>query len=106
MTNYAIDRKKWGQMPLTSQLANIGAEVGRTYNAARVGNDKRMNAAMERTLDLFDATVAELIAQQSPRTKEILRAREMYLAALFGPRSEARFKQNEKYFMQFAAIKK
>jgi len=54
--------------------------------------------ALIRALDLFDATVEPLVRIKSPRTKEILRARDQFLQALF----VADDPTIEHYFMQFA----
>jgi hypothetical protein len=49
-------------------------------------------------LDLFDATVELLVRNKSHRTKEVLRARDQFLQALF----VADDPSIETWFMQFA----
>jgi hypothetical protein len=49
-------------------------------------------------LDLFDATVESLVSVKSHRTKEVLRARDQFLQALFVCNDPT----IETYFIQFA----
>ena len=51
---------RWSQLTLAEQLANIGSEVGRAVRAKSTGNERRMIAAMERALELFDLTLADV----------------------------------------------
>jgi hypothetical protein len=93
---FAIDRQRWQLLTIFEQMGNIGSEVGRSLKMKRQGRD--FEPAMIRALDLFDATVEHLVSQKSPRTKEVLRAKEQYLNALFlhdDPTIEA-------YFTHFA----
>lgn len=78
---YAVNRDRWNQLSIFEQIGNIGSEVGRTLQLKRKGQD--FQAALIRTLDLFDATVEPLVKIKSHRTKEVLRARDQFLQALF-----------------------
>ncbi|MGH9056874.1 MAG: hypothetical protein ACRDYY_13595, partial [Acidimicrobiales bacterium] len=53
----------------------------------------------------FSATAEGLAAEQSPRLREVLRARELFLGLLFGDQAD-QADQNpaaiENYFMQYA----
>lgn len=101
MSNYKIDRKRWANMTIQEQMGNIGSEVGRSINAWQAEDIVRFNGALDRALDLFDATVEDLVAHKSPRTKEVLRAKDQYLALFFdGKISDA--VNIEDYFMQYA----
>ena len=102
MSNYQIDRKRWSQMTIQEQMGNIGSEVGRSINAWQAHDTQRFNGALDRALDLFDATTEDLVAQKSPRTKEVLRAKDQYLA-LFFDNNIADAPNVEKYFMQYAS---
>jgi hypothetical protein len=93
---YAIDRERWKQLSILSQMGNIGTEVSRTLKLKRKGED--FQAALIRALDLFDATVELLIVEKSHRTKEVLRSRDQFLQALFVSDDPT----IETYFMQFA----
>jgi len=93
---YAIDRERWKQLSIFEQMGNIGSEAGRTLKLKRNGED--FQAALIRALDLFDATVELLVRNKSHRTKEILRARDQFLQALF----IADDPSIETYFTQFA----
>lgn len=93
---YAIDRERWKQLSIFDQLGNIGSEVERTLRLKRNGED--FQAALIRALDLFDTTVELLVRNKSHRTKEVLRARDQFLQALF----IANDPSLENWFMQFA----
>ena len=93
---YTIDRDRWKQLSILDQMGNIGSEVGRTLKLKRNGEDFR--DALIRALDLFDATVELLVLTKSHRTKEVLRARDQFLQALFISDDLS----IEAYFMQFA----
>ena len=95
-SHYTVDRERWNRLSIFEQLGNIGSEVGRTLRLKRKGED--FQDALIRALDLFDATVEPLVRIKSPRTKEILRARDQFLQALF----VADDPTIEHYFMQFA----
>ena len=93
---YTIDRERWKQLSIFDQMGNIGSEASRTLRLKRNGEDFR--AALIRALDLFEATVELLVQNKSHRTKEVLRARDQFLQALFISDDPS----IETYFMQFA----
>ena len=93
---YTIDRELWKQLSIFDQMGNIGSEASRTLKLKRNGED--FQAALIRALDLFDATVELLVRNKSHRTKEVLRARDQFLQALFISDDPS----IETYFMQFA----
>ena len=102
MGRHQIDREKWAQLSIFEQMGNAGSEVGRAIKAKRSGKDERVDGAIERALDLLDATVEVLIRQKSPRVKEVLRAREEFLRLFYDGTFEDDAENIERYFMQFA----
>jgi|AntRauTorcE11898_2_1112593.scaffolds.fasta_scaffold01969_8 hypothetical protein len=76
-----IDLERWSQLPVVEQMGNIGSEVGRTLKARRQGRD--FWPPLVRALDLFEATAGCLVQNHSHRTKEILRAKDQFLQAVF-----------------------
>jgi hypothetical protein len=103
MTDYAVDRDRWARMTIFEQMGNIYSEVGRSFNAKRQHREDDMKSALTRALDLFDATVEMLVSQQSPRTKEVLRARDQYLEALYDENPDSDdMRSLERYFLQYA----
>ena len=102
MSNYCIDRERWAQLTIFEQMGNIGSEVGRAIKAQRSGNAKRVQGAIDRAIDLFNATVEVLVAQKSCRTKEVLRARTEFLRLFYDGTFETDADKIERYFMQFA----
>ena len=102
MSSYRIDRERWRELGILDQMGNIGSEVGRAIKAQRAGKIERRDGAIERALDLFDATVEGLVAERSPRTKEVLRARNEFLRLFYDGTFDSDADALERYFMQFA----
>ena len=103
MTDYTVDRARWANMTIFDQMGNISSEVGRSFNARRQGQTENERLAMVRALDLFDATIDNLIANKSVRAKEVLRSKDHYLSALLSPVYDEKAGASiEKYFMQYA----
>jgi hypothetical protein len=99
MNNYKIDRAKWAKMTIFQQMANIGAEVGRTFSAIRRNDEAMSEAAMARAVDLFEATAE---SNSFVRNKEILRAKEQFLTAYDTKKPDDGL---ERYFTQFAFVR-
>jgi len=93
---YAINRDRWNRLTILEQMGNIGSEVGRTLKLKKHGKD--FEPALIRALDLFSATTEWLVSQRSHRTKEVLRAKDQFLQALFVKEDPS----IETYFMQIA----
>ena len=102
MASYEIDRARWAELNIYEQMGNVGAEVGRAINATRAGKDKRAQGAIDRAVDLLDATIEVLVSQKSPRVKEVLRAREEFLRLFFDGTFEEDADNIERYFNLFA----
>lgn len=102
MSNYQIDRGRWSKMTIQEQMGNIGSEVERSIRAWADHDTNRFDGALDRVLDLFDATTEQLISEHSPRVKEVLRARDQYLSLFFDGTFQADASQLEDYFMQYA----
>jgi hypothetical protein len=103
MKGYIVDRERWSKMHIFDQLGNIYSEVGRSFAAKKRHNETDAQLAMERAIDLFDATVAILIRERSPKSSEVLRAKEEYLRTLLSPNpGSAEIQSLDRYFMQFA----
>lgn len=101
ITDYAVDRDRWAGMSIFDQMGNIYSEVGRTFKAKKNHDQERYDQALMRALDLFDATTLVLVEQRSPKTKEVLRAKEEFLHACEAKDSD-REQEIDRYFMQFA----
>jgi hypothetical protein len=104
MNSKEVDRERWAQMSIFEQLGNVGSEVGRAINAQRSGKISRRDSAIIRAIDLFDATAQAWAAKKSPRTKEILRAKEQFLDLFYGDSDSADSESLERYFTQFAVV--
>lgn len=75
---------KWAEMPFSLQMGNIGSEVSRSLKAQAAGKEKRMHAAIDRALELFDLTLA---CNDGTRLWEACRAREEFCDYFFGGNS-------------------
>src|SRR5581483_8486499 len=81
-TPYTVDRTRWPKLDIFNQMGNIYSEVGRSIKANKENKPLKDNEALIRAIDLFDATIDALIAQHSPRAKEVLRAKEQFLSVM------------------------
>ena len=92
-------RISWAKFSLVEQMANIGSEVSRTIRAKN--NPNRYWGAVTRALDLFYLTVED--PRWKGRLKEILRARELFSAAVLGSDEfKTSLEDLERYFDCFA----
>jgi hypothetical protein len=96
---HVLDKQAWVKMTLLEQMGNIGSEVGRALNAKHRGDALNMKGAFYRGLDLIDFTATLWSAQKSPRTTELLRARELFAPSVMTDDEDITL---EKYFMEYA----
>ena len=90
-------------MSIFEQMGNIYSEVGRSIIAKQQNKQQDCDYAVVRALDLFDATVDDLVRQKSPRTREVLRAKDEYLHSIYDQHTTPdTFVDIDRYFMQFA----
>ena len=89
-------------MSLVEQLANVGSEVDRAIAAHQAGRADRRDAAVERSLELFDLTAADDRWRGAPR-REVCRAREEFCALFWGGQEQpAAAASLSRYFLHFA----
>ncbi|HZE87355.1 MAG TPA: hypothetical protein VE090_04060 [Methylomirabilota bacterium] len=74
--------KRWKDFSLVEQMANIGAEVGRTINWEKKENTTMSTNALYRGLELLDFTINDKKNKNS--LKEILRVREALVDFFLG----------------------
>lgn len=101
MSKHVFDRQRWAGMTMYEQMGNIGSEVGRALAAKRQGNQQRMLGALYRGIDLFEVTAELWAKQRSPRTRELLRAKEQFVEAIITDKTDDKL---EDYFMRFALV--
>jgi len=95
---------RWGELTLAAQLANVGSEVGRMLGW-RQRNERLMNKAFERALELLDLTLAD--PRWRGRLREIARAREMLCdAATGGHEYDTTLEWLDRYFLDFAVAER
>ncbi len=92
---------RWLELTLLEQLANIGSEVGRATTAKSLGNDQRLAHAVDRSLELFDLTIAD--DRWRYRRREIARAREIVCDFLVGDNAYGSTAESlDRYFLPYA----
>lgn len=74
--------ERWNHFALVEQMANIGAEVGRSINWKKKGNTNMSMSALYRGLELLDLTINDKKNKNS--LKEILRVREALVDFFIG----------------------
>lgn len=90
---------KWDQFSIFEQMANIGAEVGRTISW-RKKNEEMSKNAFYRALELIDFSIDD--AKNRNSLKEILRVRELLVDYFIGNNVyQSTDQQWEKYFYYF-----
>ena len=83
------------------QLANVGSEVGRATSAKAAGNEPRMDAALDRALELFDLTLAD--ERWRERLREIAKAREVVCDYVAGGNTFGSSRESlDAWFLPFA----
>lgn len=96
-----LTAEHWHALTLFEQLGNIGSEVGRALKAREQDNISRMDAALDRGLELFDLTIGD--TKNRKHLKELCRAREVVCSFFFGgDRYGFTPESLEKYFTVFA----
>ncbi len=95
--------KRWHTFTTCEQMANIGAEVGRTISWRNKKNKQMSTNALYRALELIDFTVAD--KKNINSLKEILRVREVLVDYFVGDNIyKSTDEQWEKYFLYFNLI--
>jgi hypothetical protein len=93
---------RWHTFTLVEQLGNVGSEVERALRARDQGRPDRLEAALDRALELFDLTATDP-RWNLARRREILRAREQFCRVFFDAGAESDLADYlRQYFLQFA----
>lgn len=96
MSSHVFDYTKWISRPVIDQLGNISSEVGRAMNAIRHHDEKSLDGAFQRGIDLIDASASVM---SKYRRRELLSARELFTQAVEKRQPDDKL---EAYFMQYA----
>lgn len=101
MNTFHTDLKKdWSSYSIFEQMANIGAEIGRSINWKKKNNNQMSTNAFYRALELIDFTVAD--SKNIYRLSEILRMREILVDYTIGKNIYHSSEENwNKYFYYF-----
>ena len=91
---------RWNSFSIFEQMANIGAEVGRTMKWKNKKNEEMSKNALFRALELIDFTIND--PKNTASLKELLRLREIFLDYIIGENIyKSTEKDWEKYFYYF-----
>lgn len=105
MTVYHRDlQKRWHDLSLMEQLANVGSEVERALNWQEKGNTEYTTISFERSLELLDYTTEGM--DNFYRLKELKRLREILVDYFAGQNiyhSSAGLFRNYFYGFNYAA---
>ena len=97
-----LAKGRWFQLSLCEQLGNIGSEVSRACRWQKK-DEKLYQGAVERTLELFDLTLAD--SRWKGRLREIGRLREVFCDAITGGKEyKSTLKDIERYLFPFAFL--
>ena len=102
MSSYRVDMDMWRELTFVQQMANIGAEVGRSIKATKKNQTSRAESARDRALELLCATIECNTKGHHGRLKELLRIRDEYLKLFFEGTFEQDADNIDRYFMHFA----
>lgn len=94
---------EWAELSLAEQMGNIGSEVSRSLRAQKVGNQKRLEGAFARALELFDLTM-ESWRSNPGRLREVCRAREEFCDYFLGENYATSAARMMKYYDEFAML--
>lgn len=91
---------RWKKLSFFEQMANIGAEVGRSINWKKKNNQKYSRMAIERALELLFLTIDD--PKNKKRLKELTRLKEALGDYFYGQNQYSSSDQLwEKYFYPF-----
>ena len=109
MQHTSLENGRWAELSFPQQMANIGSETSRVYNALMAGKEARAESSFLRFQELIDLTIKfgrrnESLSARSAMREELCRFRELYCAA-FLERNLTELKSANRYLDQFAAIR-
>ena len=91
---------RWNTLSLMEQLGNTGSEVGRALRAREARNTSRLNAALDRALELLDLTIAD--PKNRTRLRELCRLREVVCDFFYGDNLYKSTQETmDRYFLHF-----
>lgn len=94
-----LSKKRWFNMKLVEQMANIGSEIERTIIWKNKGDKQYQKLAFERALELIDLALED--PKNRMRLKELCRMREMLVDWYFDNRYRSTDTSWKKYFYAF-----
>ena len=107
--HHELANGRWKELTLAEQLANIGSETYRVYNALLSKKEERALSAYNRYNELMDLTFSQgsidgALSNNPAMWEELCRFRELYCAA-FLERNLPELAACNRYLDQFASIR-
>jgi len=92
----------WERMTTLEQMGNLGTEVARAALAKEAGDTTRCQGAFERSLELFELTIAD-DRWRGPRRRELCLVRELFIDYIAGDNTYRESAASlDRYFLPFA----
>ena len=108
MQHSSLENGRWAEMSFPQQMANIGSEASRVYNALEAGKDTRADNAFARFQELVDLTIKygrrDNPSGRSAMLEELCRFRELFCESVLN-RDLAEIASLNRYLDQFAMIR-
>ncbi len=109
MQHASLENGRWAELSFPQQMANIGSETSRAYNALAAGKVARAEGAFARAQELIDLTLRygrlDDPAGRGAMLRELCRFREVFCGA-FLARDLAELAALNRYLDAFAAIRR
>ena len=109
MQHSSLENGRWAELSFPQQMANIGSETYRVYNALLNGKESRAESAFARFQELIDLTIKygrqdQPLSSRSAMWEELCRFRELYCDA-FLSRNMPELEAANRYLDCFARVR-
>lgn len=109
MQHSSLENGRWAELSFPQQMANIGSESSRVYNALVAGKQARADSSFARFQELIDLTIRvgrqhESASSRSAMFEELCRFRELFCDAVLS-RNLPEIKSLNRFLDQFALVK-
>ena len=109
MQHCSLENGRWAELTFPQQMANIGSETSRVYNALCAGKEARAQSSFARFQELIDLTIRygrrdAPLSARSAMWEELCRFRELFCEAYLS-RDLAQIASLNRFLDQFASNK-
>ena len=108
MQHGSLENGRWAELTFPQQMANIGSETSRVYNALCSGKEARAQSSFARFQELIDLTIRygrrdAPLSARSAMWEELCRFRELFCEAYLS-RDTDQIASLNRYLDQFASL--